>query len=245
MFLAFGTPMRTGLPVDLSGVTASLGPNLASIQSALHIQNEETATAPLFESNLGRFLETDIAARIERVSGKTWTKAGRISHARAIAAAVSEASYEFGLDPFLLIGMMEVESRYNTMAVGTHGELGLLQIKPTTALWITPNDEKTYGCDLHQVRCNVHTGARYISHLLARTERVHGQTEGTDIRLQTLRSYNQGPARADRTPAGEVTEAGASVPYAVRIAWRADQMRKRFLVFSTTNQVVTELAMAQ
>lgn len=210
---------------------------------------------PAYQSRLGRFLEMDIAERMERVSGRKWTKSSRIGQARMIAAAVAEAGHEFSVDPFLLVAMMEVESRYNTQAVGGHGERGLLQIKPSTALWIVPGTDAQRGCDLHEIRCNVRSSARYISHLQHRTLRKHGFETAAESRYHVLRSYNQGPVRADRNLASVTTATTPeqrTLSYAAKIAWRTDQMRQRFLAHTlqkvvpqptTSDLAVTTLAM--
>lgn len=195
------------------------------------------------ETVLGRFLQTEIESRIERVSGKSFTAAERASRSRDVALAVAEASYVYGVDPFLLLSMIEVESRYNVAAVGLHGEKGLMQIKPSTARWIAPIVHELYNCDLHEVRCNVMTGANYVRHIQIKTEKRRASDDDsleltTPVRFRehVLRSYNLGPAKAnrlasDRTPATE----SAVVPYATKIGKKADRMRSRYLALAMTH----------
>ncbi len=219
---------------------------------------------PSSSTSMGRFLETHIADRIELVSGKPWTKTARIKMARELSIAIAKASYEFDLDPFLLLAMVEVESRYNTMAVGTVGERGLMQIRPQTAKWIVPVTDELYACNLHQVACNIATGARYLSHLEKQTAKREIEFENRKAeRLFILRSYNLGPARAfriameqdvelesERSPASTEESSNVAVPaaniesYADRIAARAARFQARYLQAATSKQVVTTVALA-
>lgn len=187
--------------------------------------------AAVSETALGRFLETEIEGRMEKVSGHSIEKSELRARSHEIAVAVAEASYLHEVDPFLLLSMIEVESRYNSNAKGLHGEIGLMQMKPTTARWIAPVTDQLYDCDLHGIRCNVMMGATYVSHIQRVTKARDEQHESFQLfRAHVLRSYNLGPAKAnrlefERAPASD----GDPVPYAVKIAWRADRMHSRYL----------------
>lgn len=99
---------------------------LAAIDSQTEACQGLCGHQPASETALGRFLETEIAERVELVSNKTWTTVARIRFARELSRAIAKASYEHNVDPFVLMAMVEVESRYNTMALGTVGERGLM-----------------------------------------------------------------------------------------------------------------------
>lgn len=242
---------------------APLEPQRAPLDSALdqHQQGEGCeglcGAEPLSATSMGRFLETQIAERAERVSGKSWTKIQRLKIARELSVAIAKASYEFDLDPFLLLAMVEVESRYNIMAVGMVGERGLMQIRPQTAKWIVPVSDKLHDCDLHKVDCNIATGARYLSYLEAQTvKRNLGFKNREAERIFVLRSYNFGPARAyrlameqnialaiDRTPAHS-KPSRVTVSYADKISSRASRFQTWYLQSATSKQVVTTVALA-
>lgn len=214
-------------------------------------------TEPSSSTSMGRFLETQIAERVERVSGTTWTTAARLKMARELSIAIAKASYEFDLDPFLLLAMVEVESRYNTMAVGAVGERGLLQIRPQTATWIAPVTDELYECDLHEVACNIATGAKYLRHLETQTAKREIEFESRHSqRTFVLRSYNLGPARAyrlameqdveldsDRTPATPDVSP-ITLSYADKISTRAARFQTWYLQAATSKQVVTTVALA-
>lgn len=208
---------------------------------------------------LASFLETEIRGRMKRVHGRDLNETLVQTRSTEIASAINEASLTYDVDPFLLMAMVEVESRYHVEAVGRHGEIGLMQIKPSTARWIQPVTNALWGCDLHEIRCNIMSGALYVSHLQARTEKRRGEllsdlglkdsTGGVtaSLREHVLRSYNLGPARAnrlaserreasDRDPAGDlelVTAVAPSSPsYAQKISRRADHLRGRYQLAS-------------
>jgi soluble lytic murein transglycosylase-like protein len=213
--------------------------SLSSISTppSLTVGRNEIAPQETRTARLGAFLRAEIEDRIERVSGRTWNSDERTLFANTLAEAIAEAAYEQNLDAFLLLSMVEVESRYNSQALGQHGERGLMQIKPSTAKWITGGVE----CDLHQSDCNIAAGAAYLKYLTQRTEKRQADAEEslTDValRLHVLRSYNEGPARADRLS----LEAPAPIPYATKIADRAERFRSRFLaqVLNTEGHVTT------
>jgi len=52
------------------------------------------------------------------------------------AKAVLDASNKYGFDPLLVLAIIQNESRFDPQAVGMHGEIGLMQIKPETGEWI-------------------------------------------------------------------------------------------------------------
>ena len=63
--------------------------------------------------------------------------------------------------------MVNQESRFNPKARGSHGEIGLMQIKPTTALWIAHHrhmGEPTRN-DLFDPCINIKVGTAYVSWL--------------------------------------------------------------------------------
>lgn len=252
---------------DSQEVLLSLNNSASTSDEAIEACEGLCGAQPSSATSMGRFLETQIAERVERVSGRTWTKLARLKMARELSIAIAKASYEFDLDPFLLLAMVEVESRYNTMAVGTVGERGLLQIRPQTAKWIVPVTDELHECDLHEIACNVATGARYLQYLEVQTSKREIEFENHHAqRTFVLRSYNLGPARAyrlameqdveldsDRQPANETaaetaTEPAAVAPvvatYADKISSRANRFQTWYLQAATSKQVVTTVALA-
>ncbi len=119
----------------------------------------------------------------------------------------------FGLDPLLLGAVVWVESRYCVGAIGQAGEVGLGQVKPTTALGL--------GVDpryLSHPDHNLYATARYLRELYL----AFG-----DWTL-ALAAYNRGPGRVRREGVDAKGRAYAERVLAVYAYWkRALAQRKR------------------
>lgn len=83
----------------------------------------------------------------------------------------------YGIDPLLIVAMIEAESSFDPNAISVAGAVGLMQLLPTTAELYTDGDP-------FEPTVNVNAGARYMSGLLE-------QFDG-DIPL-ALAAYNAGP----------------------------------------------------
>jgi Soluble lytic murein transglycosylase and related regulatory proteins (some contain LysM/invasin domains) len=119
----------------------------------------------------------------------------------------------FGLDPLLLGAVVWVESRYCAGAIGQAGEIGLGQVKPTTALDL--------GVDpryLHHPDHNLYATARYLRELYL----AFG-----DWTL-ALAAYNRGPGRVRKEGVDAKGQAYVKRVLAVYTYWkRALAQRKR------------------
>lgn len=83
----------------------------------------------------------------------------------------------YGIDPILIVAMIEAESSFDPNAISSAGAVGLMQLLPTTAELYTDDDP-------FDPTVNVKAGTRYLSGLLE-------QFDG-DIPL-ALAAYNAGP----------------------------------------------------
>ncbi len=59
-----------------------------------------------------------------------------LSYPRAYSATVESAAAEFDVDPLLIWSVMRAESRYDPEAFGYAGERGLMQVMPSTRVWV-------------------------------------------------------------------------------------------------------------
>jgi soluble lytic murein transglycosylase len=91
----------------------------------------------------------------------------------------------FQLDPPLVYALARVESNFDTDAISAMGAMGLMQIMPETAQFITGN-MTLRPADLHEPASNLAIGQRYLA-LLAGVDGI-----GDDL-LRILASYNAGP----------------------------------------------------
>lgn len=89
------------------------------------------------------------------------------ARAHAVTATIMGEAAKHKLDPFILTAVIAGESSFNPEAIGPVGEVGLMQIRPSTALWITKKlnlpwyGEKTLKDPLKNIRI----GAAYLSYL--------------------------------------------------------------------------------
>lgn len=94
-----------------------------------------------------------------------------------VLALILKYSMAAGLDPALVAGVVATESSFNASSIGAAGEVGLMQIKPSTAMlpgWMLLNPET-----------NIAVGTNYLA-LMAKMCR-HKASHTFVI------CYNQGP----------------------------------------------------
>ncbi len=131
------------------------------------------------EPGLGR-AETILRERAPRLS---------LRERQAVAAELARGA-ELGLDPLLLLALIDQESRYDPCARGPRGSLGLMQVRPFVGrdvaerLRIPWQGSKT----LVNPVLNVRIGVAY----LAEMKRMYQQDE------LALAAYNMGPYRVKR-----------------------------------------------
>jgi soluble lytic murein transglycosylase len=122
------------------------------------------------------------------------------SERETLAQALVEISREHGLQPALLLAVIEVESRFDPFAVSHKGALGLMQVLPSTGapiarrLGIPWRGPQT----LFDPRANLRIGAAYLRELIDRYANVRA----------ALAAYNWGPGEIDaRLRQGDVLPA--------------------------------------
>lgn len=104
----------------------------------------------------------------------------------SIAEAIQEESERHALDPFLILAVIEVESRFRPEAVSTGGARGLMQIRPfvANALAEAADIENWRGKEsLDDPILNIRLGVFYLSEL---------KRSFKDLKL-ALAAYNLGP----------------------------------------------------
>jgi soluble lytic murein transglycosylase len=110
---------------------------------------------------------------------------------KQVARAIIDSALRHGFDPLLLLAVIENESRFDPSVVGSHGEIGLMQLKPDTAEWIAKKARIRWkGVDsLRDPAANIRLGAAYLSMLRAKF--------GFDKDLY-LAAYNMGVTHLNR-----------------------------------------------
>ncbi len=95
---------------------------------------------------------------------------------------VIETAKRHELDPRLVASVITVETRFKADAVGGHGELGLMQILPSTGQWLAARMGLDQY-DLSDPATSVDMGSYYLAMLIEE----HGTPE------RALAAYNGGP----------------------------------------------------
>lgn len=105
------------------------------------------------------------------------------SESKKIAELTIEFSNKYDLDPYWMLSMMYVESRFKNDAISSEGARGLMQIIPSTA--------KLYGVEKEELfnpATNINTGFQYYRYLL----------DLYDSQKMATVAYNQGPGNVSR-----------------------------------------------
>ncbi len=102
------------------------------------------------------------------------------------------SSIESNLDPILILAVIQHESRFNSKTIGDAGEIGLMQIKPTTASWIAkriglkkPDFNGHHRARLFDPKTNIAIGSAYLAYMKERFPKHNSLF---------LSAYNMGPA---------------------------------------------------
>ncbi|MCM2281105.1 MAG: lytic transglycosylase domain-containing protein [Bdellovibrionaceae bacterium] len=129
------------------------------------------------------FLGVMIQTRIQR---EELSSSVSNAPAQALAQALLQAAQRHRLDPLLLLAVATQESRVNPRAIGRNGEVGLMQLKLSTAVWVArrlglppPTREALFDPNL-----NLTLAAAYLSYL---------QEQFPNSPTAFLSAYNLGP----------------------------------------------------
>ena len=96
-----------------------------------------------------------------------------------------------GLDPWLVVAVVRVESNFSPTAVSERGAVGLMQLLPDTARWVAQQaGERDFFPDLlYDPEVNIRLGTWYLAYLLE----AFGGREAL-----ALAAYNAGKSRVER-----------------------------------------------
>jgi soluble lytic murein transglycosylase len=134
-----------------------------------------------------------------------------------VTRALLDAESETGTDAFLLLAVIEEESRYDPSARSPKGARGLMQLQPATARSVATGAgiPWTGPRDLDDPAFNVRVGAIYLADLKSQ----FGSWEAA------LSAYHTGPTRIRR-----ILRRGGKIPtaYASRVMRRHLQLREAY-----------------
>lgn len=161
-----------------------------------------------------------------------------------ISDAIIKTANKYEMDPLILMSIIKTESQFNPNAKGAHGEIGLMQIKPSTALWLAEkklikwnqkNESQISNYSLMQAALldpvtNIEIGASYLAHL-----RKHFNRQGNLYLL----AYNMGAVNLkSRLRNGERPRI-----YSDRILHLYTQLSQEFLESTTKHRSLASLPM--
>lgn len=82
-----------------------------------------------------------------------------------IAKAIILEANKYGMDPLFLTSIIKHESSFNPKAIGLVGEIGLMQIRPTTAKWLNDKNKIVRNLNLKNPVTNIKIGAFFLNKL--------------------------------------------------------------------------------
>lgn len=113
------------------------------------------------------------------------------AHAQGITETVIAESKKHQLDPVFVLAVIKTESKFNPLARGQFGEIGLMQIKPDTAEWMAKKFNLPWHGPktLENPEMNIRIGVAYMTYL-------RGQFPGKAQKY--VSAYNMGPRNVKR-----------------------------------------------
>lgn len=175
----------------------------ASPVSSLTHAAEKTPRSPRSKTRiehakelLGRHYKKSAARQVERFAPqierhvRDWTRSSLRGKWRKFSRKISDTilaeSKRYGFDPVFLLSVIESESSFAPSRIGSVGEIGLMQIRPSTGRWMAERlRTKWLGPrTLHDPVRNIRLGAAYLAFLREKFDQ--------HSRLY-LAAYNMGP----------------------------------------------------
>jgi soluble lytic murein transglycosylase len=87
---------------------------------------------------------------------------------KKVAQTIIDESLKYGFDPIFVMSVISHESRFKPTTIGSFGEIGLMQLRPQTAKWISKKLNLDYSGkkkDLKNPETNIRLGTAYLSYL--------------------------------------------------------------------------------
>ena len=114
--------------------------------------------------------------------------------AEEIAETLIQVSYDYQYDPMFILSVIKTESQFRPHIVGKAGEIGLMQIKPETAEWVTKKYKMPWKRReaLFDPIYNIQVGALYFKYL---------KTSLRSDSKRYINAYNVGINNLNRYPA--------------------------------------------
>jgi len=143
-----------------------------------------------FKKSLASEINSDISIEVEiyNLVKKSVPKQNK-NDIEKITKAILEESNKYEIDPVFIASIIKTESAFNPSAIGTFGEIGLMQLMPKTAEYIAHkikmkkfNGAKT----LRDPIKNIKIGAAYLNYLREKFD---------NTAYKYVPAYNMGPGK--------------------------------------------------
>ncbi len=108
------------------------------------------------------------------------------SQALRISETIVEEANRYKMDPLFILSIIRQESKMNPVAIGSVGEIGLMQIRPCTAKWLNDKYKIVKTVDLKNPMTNIKIGSFFLSTL---RQSFNGQSQ------YYISAYNMGAAK--------------------------------------------------
>lgn len=166
---------------------ASAARMLASVRNMNRIEHARELMGTSYKKSIVARSEKrhDIEKSIHDVVRNRLPKKFKHLSSQVSRTIIDEASKN-ALDPYFVMAVISGESSFNPHAIGPVGEIGMMQIRPTTGQWMSELLKKKWKGEktLRDPIENIKLGTAYLAWLRAKFE-GHGQLY--------LAAYNMGP----------------------------------------------------
>ena len=142
----------------------------------------------------------------------------------ALSTTILKEAEKYQIDPVFVVAVIKTESAFNPLALGTHGEIGLMQIKPDTAKWIAEKANIPWKGPktLENPSMNVRIGMAYFNYL---RESFDGHAN------KYVSAYNMGALNVRR----KYSSGEAPKEYSTRVMRNYNETYKRLSAATTLN----------
>lgn len=167
--------------------TAGISRDLASVRHSLRVEHARELMGKSYKKSIVAKFESrkDIEKNIYEVVKLRLPK--KFKHkSTVVARTIIEESQKHSLDPLFVMAVISGESSFNPEQIGPVGEIGLMQVRPSTGKWMTEMMKGKWKGDkvLYEPVTNIKLGVAYLSWLRAKFD-GHGQLY--------VAAYNMGP----------------------------------------------------
>lgn len=185
-----------------------MGALIVSFQNFVFSSWERNSISPMNEENrishakelLGKDYNSSMASKLSggnNLSKALFDKVQKSlpakykSQSSQVSNTIIREATRYNMDPFFLVAMIKTESNWNPLVRGRHGEIGLMQIKPSTAEWMAKKYKLAYSgpMTLENPSANIRLATAYIQHL-----RTNFKARPNNY----VNAYNMGPLNMKR-----------------------------------------------